>query len=118
MEFNVVRSVKCESCNTLHDLSSNTFIAIHGNVTEGEKGGIYGNKDNTKVSVFCKKSNCISKLLDYFDVAENHNNDTMDAEFDEITVNGDDIKEDDVEDFSSEMIINDTEEKAFDEEIS
>ena len=64
MDFEIVQGVKCETCGKLHEFDSDTFIAIYGNVTVGSKSGLYGNADNTKVSVFCRNMECMSKLID------------------------------------------------------
>ena len=67
MDFKVVEGVQCMTCNKLHDIESKTFISFHGNVTIGKGGGIYGNSDNTLISVFCKNSKCLESLLSAID---------------------------------------------------
>lgn len=63
-----INAVRCSQCNKLHDVNDTSFIAIHGNVTLGLKGGLIGNNFDEegrvkKVSVFCM-GDCLRKLFD------------------------------------------------------
>ncbi len=59
--FPTVQAVRCSYCDRLHVYTDETFIVIHGNVTIGMTGGLYGNSQGDKVSIFC-----FGRCLEYF----------------------------------------------------
>lgn len=55
----IIQAVKCFKCSKLHEVDSENFFTIHGNICIGIKGGIIGNNfDNTgkllKFDAICK----------------------------------------------------------------
>ncbi len=62
-----VSAVKCMSCGRLHEDSTDTFVAVHGNITKGLGGGIVGNNldQNERVkhvSIFCFP-HCFAQIM-------------------------------------------------------
>lgn len=57
MPLNAVKAVRCVNCQRLHEVTSQDFVAVYGNITVGLSGGIVGNNivDNKliNVSVYC-----------------------------------------------------------------
>ena len=68
----VEESVACSVCKTLHDVDSDNFFVVWGNITVGTNGGIVGNNldDKGKVyraTVFCKHKPCLHGILHQLD---------------------------------------------------
>jgi hypothetical protein len=58
MKNATVEAVKCETCGKLHELNSDDYVSVHGNVCRGMGGGLVGNNlDNDgkveNVSIYC-----------------------------------------------------------------
>ena len=65
-----IEAVKCENCGKLHEVSSEDFISIHGNVCIGMNGGIIGHNFDkegrvNRISVYCI-NNCLKIMLEKF----------------------------------------------------
>jgi len=65
--MSTVEAVKCDVCGTLHELESETYYTVHGNITIGMNGGLVGNNidEDSKVigtSIYCKPE-CMAKVL-------------------------------------------------------
>lgn len=71
--------VKCDHCGSIHLVETDNikaqddFIVIHGNITIGMNGGVVGNNLDqdgkvNRISVYCNKKECLSKLIKMFDI--------------------------------------------------
>ena len=59
-----VEAVECCCCGTLHEIDSEDYVAFHGNVTIGMKGGLIGNNLDEEgrvanVSIYCRNKYCL-----------------------------------------------------------
>lgn len=80
LQDNVVHTekvVKCTGCGNPHDVDSDDFVTIYGNVCVGFEGGIIGNSFNDDgklemIHIFCHK--CLIELLTqtWSEVEKNH----------------------------------------------
>ena len=62
---NLIKAVLCESCGKLHDINSDTYVTVTGNITIGKVGGIVGDnfrEDKVYSSVFCR-GNCFREVI-------------------------------------------------------
>jgi lipopolysaccharide export system protein LptC len=55
----LIETVRCDRCYKLHEVKSETFVTIYGNICVGTGGGIVGNNFDKegnleRVSVYCK----------------------------------------------------------------
>ena len=60
--------VRCHHCKRIHVASEDTFLAVHGNVTVGQYGGLIGNNlgPNGQVlhsTVFCMTPECVAAMF-------------------------------------------------------
>lgn len=68
----VVESVSCSVCKTLHDVESNDFFVVYGNITVGTNVGVVGNNLDSKDkvyrgTVFCRHKPCLHGILHQLD---------------------------------------------------
>ena len=82
-----VSGVKCKVCGKLHETSSETYVAVSGNITLGMGEGLVGNNiENdivTKVSIFCKgkcfQEVCGSALRDKDNILDSYDGSDYDG---------------------------------------
>ena len=65
--FTVHATVTCVECGKHHDLNGETYLAVYGNITKGQCGGIVGNNLDdegrvVKATVVCDE-NCLHRLV-------------------------------------------------------
>lgn len=62
-----VKAVKCDKCGKLHEIISNTYITVYGNICFGDGGGLVGNNIDDEDRVINTNSycypHCISEIL-------------------------------------------------------
>ncbi len=63
-----VEAVACSICGFLHNVDSDGFIAVHGNICKGIGGGIIGNNfDENNVLkrsfIFCDSRDCMMEFI-------------------------------------------------------
>jgi hypothetical protein len=58
-----IQAIRCCHCQRLHDINEHTFIAVHGNLTIGMNGGLFGNSKCNLVSIFCF-GECLEYMFD------------------------------------------------------
>lgn len=63
---------KCMSCDAVHDMNSETYIGVYGNIMVGKGGGLIGNNldENGKVvnvSIWCRKKACFRDMVSSID---------------------------------------------------
>ena len=62
------RQVKCTACFTMHDVDSDGYLSIYGNICIGRSGGIVGNNFDddgmlNRVMIFCRNKECFNLVV-------------------------------------------------------
>lgn len=57
--FETQISVKCKKCHELHDVNSESYITLYGNLCVGKRGGVLGNGNwsayGIPVTIMCRQ---------------------------------------------------------------
>ena len=69
-EKGVIRKeqIECLTCHDMHDLDSDTYITVYGNICIGRSGGIVGNNFDeegilNRVMIFCRNRECFNLVV-------------------------------------------------------
>lgn len=67
LKQNTTEAVRCTKCGRLHEIDSETYFTVYGNITIGKSGGLIGNNFNDKLELtnspsYCKE--CLLRILD------------------------------------------------------